>query len=149
MVFWKEKTLDKMNHEEFEALCDNCGRCCLIKLEDEDSGEIMISDVHCRLFDAQNSRCLDYANRQKIVPDCIKLTPQNIKTLKWIPYSCAYRSLAEKRGLAKWHPLVSGDSETVVKAGISIKGRTICETDVKADEWIDHITQWPNWQPEK
>ena len=145
MAFWEEKKLNEMSFEEFEALCDNCGRCCLVKLEDEDSGEILISDVHCKLFDADICRCADYENRQEIVPDCVKLTPNNIKSINWIPYSCAYRTLAENRALAAWHPLVSGNPETVEKAGMSVKGLTVCETKIKPNEWVEHITQWQNW----
>lgn len=147
MAFWEEKTLSEMTTEEWEALCDGCGRCCLMKLEDEDSGEILNSDVHCRLFDPESCRCADYPNRQAKVPDCIKLTPENVTTISWIPKSCAYRRLAEGRGLAWWHPLVSGDPETVVAVGVSVRGRTVNETDVKDGEWESHVAEWPEWQP--
>ncbi len=146
MKFWEEKTLKEMSEEEFEALCDNCGRCCLIKLEDEDSNEIFPSDVHCKLFSPKNCLCTDYDNREKIVPDCVKLNADNISSLNWIPTSCAYRRIAENRGLASWHPLISGDKETVVKAGISVKGLTISEKEIKPEDWVDHITEWPEWE---
>lgn len=136
-----------MSPAEWEALCDGCGRCCLVKLEDEDSGEIITSDVHCKLLDGETCRCTNYPERQKHVPDCIKLTPQNVRTLKWIPRTCAYRRLAEGRGLAWWHPLVSGDPQTVVDAGVSVMGRTISENEVPADEWDQHIADWPEWEP--
>lgn len=136
-----------MSPAEWEALCDGCGRCCLVKLEDEDSGEIITSDVHCKLLDGETCRCTNYPERQKHVPDCIKLTPQNVRTLKWIPRTCAYRRLAEGRGLAWWHPLVSGDPQTVVDAGVSVMGRTISESEVPADEWDQHIADWPEWEP--
>lgn len=147
MAFWEEKTLAEMSVTEWEALCDGCGRCCLMKLEDEDSGEILNSDVHCRLLDPGSCRCTDYPNRQAKVPDCIKLTPQNVTTISWIPKSCAYRRLAEGRGLAWWHPLVSGDPETVVAVGVSVRGRTVNEMDVKDGEWESHVAEWPEWEP--
>jgi hypothetical protein len=147
MPFWEEKTLDEMSPAEWEALCDGCGRCCLIKLEDEDSGEIVTSDVRCRLLDGDTCRCTDYPDRQRQVPDCIKLTPQNVATTSWIPTTCAYRRLAEGRGLAWWHPLISGDPETVVAAGVSVRGRTVNETAVKAADWENHAVDWPEWEP--
>lgn len=147
MSFWDEKPLSEMSPAEWEALCDGCGRCCLVKLEDEDSGEIITSDVHCKLLDGESCRCTNYPERQSIVPDCIKLTLANVTELAWIPTTCAYRRLAEGRGLAWWHPLVSGDPETVVAAGVSVRGRTIPETEVPADEWADHVVDWPEWEP--
>lgn len=148
MPFWDEKSLDEMSAKEWEALCDGCGRCCLIKLEDEDTGEIMTSDVHCRLLDSNTCSCVDYANRKQKVPDCIKLTPENITKIDWIPKTCAYRRIAEGKGLAWWHPLISGDPETVVAVGISVRGRTMAEGDVKPDEWERHVVDWPEWEPE-
>ncbi|HEY8595617.1 MAG TPA: YcgN family cysteine cluster protein [Devosiaceae bacterium] len=147
MPFWTEKTLEEMTEAEWEALCDGCGRCCLIKLEDEDTGEIITSDVRCKLLDGETCRCSDYENRQERVPDCIKVTPDNIATIPWMPTTCAYRRLAEGRGLAWWHPLVSGDPETVVMAGVSIRNRTVSEEEVDADEWEDHAVDWPEWEP--
>jgi uncharacterized protein len=148
MAFWEDKRLEDMTQEEWEALCDGCGRCCLIKLEDEDSGEIFSSDVHCRLLDSKTCRCIDYADRKRHVPDCIKLDIENVRTISWIPTTCAYRRLAEGRGLAWWHPLVSGDPQTVVDVGISICGRTVAEADVPEGEWENHIATWPDWDPE-
>ncbi|MHB1110980.1 MAG: YcgN family cysteine cluster protein, partial [Devosia sp.] len=116
MAFWDEKTLEEMSPEEWEALCDGCGRCCLMKLEDEDTGEIYTSDVHCRLLDGESCNCTDYPNRLAEVPDCIKLSPQNVRTISWIPRTCAYKRIADGKGLAWWHPLISGDPETVVAA---------------------------------
>lgn len=148
MAFWEDKTLEQMSAEEWEALCDGCGRCCLIKLEDEDTGEIITSDVHCRLLNSDTCKCVDYPHRKKKVPDCIKLTPQNVREIKWIPVSCAYRRLAEGRGLAWWHPLISGDPETVEAIGVSVRGRTVNEGYVKPGEWEGHAVDWPNWEPE-
>lgn len=147
MPFWEDKPLVEMNPEEWEALCDGCGRCCLLKLEDEDTGEIMTSDVHCRLLDGETCKCTDYPNRKEKVPDCIKLTPDNVTTINWIPKSCAYRRLAEGRGLAWWHPLVCGDTKTIVDVGISVKGRTVDEKSVPEGEWETHIADWPDWEP--
>lgn len=125
--FWQHKRLEEMTVAEWESLCDGCGLCCLIRFEDEDSGEIIPTRVHCRLFDTDACRCSDYAERRKTVPDCIKLTPWNIEALEWMPKSCAYRRLHEGRGLAEWHPLVSGDPESVHRAGVSIRGQTVSE----------------------
>jgi uncharacterized cysteine cluster protein YcgN (CxxCxxCC family) len=125
--FWETKALDQMNPVEWESLCDGCGLCCLIRFEDEETGEIIPTRVACQLFDSVKCRCSDYANRKATVPDCIKLTPGNIDELLWMPKSCAYRRLHEGRGLAWWHPLVSGDPETVHTAGVSIRGQTVSE----------------------
>ncbi len=148
MAFWDEKTLEELSVAEWEALCDGCGRCCLIKLEDEDTGEIYNSDVHCKLLDARSCRCIDYENRKVQVPDCIKLTPRNVAEISWIPPSCAYRRLAEGRGLAWWHPLVSGDPGTVFQAGVSVRGRTVAEENVGPGEWESHMVDWPGQEPQ-
>ena len=147
MAFWHEKSLSEMSEVEWEALCDGCGRCCLMKLEDEDTGEIYKSDVRCRLLDGRSCRCTDYPNRHDVVPDCIKLTPENVGTIDWIPRSCAYRRLAEGRGLAWWHPLVSGTPQTVIDAGISVRNRTVAETEVKPGTWEEHVAEWPEYEP--
>ena len=125
--FWQTKTLEQMSPAEWESLCDGCGLCCLIRFEDEDTGEIIPTRVACKLFDDQRCTCTDYVGRKKHVPDCIKLTPGNIEDLLWMPKSCAYRRLHEGRDLAWWHPLVSGDPESVHQAGVSIRGQTISE----------------------
>ncbi len=116
-----------MTAKEWESLCDGCGLCCLVRFEDEDTGDIIPTRVHCRLFDAQTCSCTDYANRRRHVPDCIKLTPGNVATLSWMPLSCAYRRIHEGRNLADWHPLISGDPESVHRAGVSVRGQTISE----------------------
>jgi uncharacterized cysteine cluster protein YcgN (CxxCxxCC family) len=130
--FWETKRLEQMTVQEWESLCDGCGLCCLIRFEDEGSGEIIPTRVSCRLFDDHLCRCKDYENRKKYVTDCIKLTPGNIDALQWMPKSCAYRRLNEGRNLASWHPLISGDPESVHDAGVSVRGETVSE-DTLAD----------------
>ncbi len=141
--FWETKTLDEMTHAEWEALCDGCGRCCVHKLEDVDSGEIAYTDVICFLFDSDSGRCGDYANRSRRVPDCLRLTPQLVRSLPWLPRSCAYRRIEEGRGLAWWHPLVSGNPETVHQAGASVQGRVVSEQHVHPDLIEERILPWP------
>ena len=137
--FWETKRLEAMTQAEWESLCDGCGLCCLVRFEDEDTGEIIPTRVSCKLFDPDTCRCSDYAGRKTHVPDCIKLTPHNIETLLWMPKSCAYRRLHEGRGLAWWHPLVSGDPETVHEAGVSIRGQTLSEDDLDdPDDALDY-----------
>ncbi|CAN5337908.1 YcgN family cysteine cluster protein [soil metagenome] len=125
--FWETKTLSEMTVPEWESLCDGCGLCCLIRFEDEDTGEIIPTRVSCKLLDAHLCRCTNYPQRRKYVPDCIKLTPYNIDDLPWMPLSCAYRRLHEGKDLPGWHPLITGDPESVHKAGVSVRGQTVPE----------------------
>lgn len=143
--YWETKTLAEMSPAEWEGVCDGCGLCCVIRFEDEDTGEVVPTRVHCKLFDPQVCTCSDYANRAAQVPDCIKLTPNNIEALKWMPKSCGYRRLNEGRPLAGWHHLISGSRETVHTAGVSVRGQTISELslaqpedalDFEAPEWM-------------
>ncbi len=143
--FWKSKRLDEMNGAEWESLCDGCGRCCLHKLLDEDTGRIAFTNVSCRLLDTGTCRCRDYERRQKRVPDCVHLTPAALAEINWLPPSCAYRRVAEGRDLAWWHPLVSGSPETVHEAGISVRGRAIDER--YAGPLEDHVVTWPGRNP--
>jgi uncharacterized cysteine cluster protein YcgN (CxxCxxCC family) len=146
--FWKRKRLSEMTQAEWESLCDGCGRCCLNKLEEEGTGRTFFTDVACRLFDADTCRCRDYANRQAKVKDCVRLTPRNVRRLVWLPPTCAYVLVAQGRDLAWWHPLVSGDPETVHAAGISLRGRALHdEKDVPDKELERHIVSWPARAP--
>lgn len=145
--FWRTKRLDAMSRSEWESLCDGCGRCCLNKLEDIDTGEITWTEVACRLLDDATCRCRDYRNRQKLIPDCEKLTPQSVATLTWLPPTCAYRLVHEGRDLAWWHPLVSGDPMTVHYAGISVRGRTVSEEGIPTERLEDHAVDWPGEDP--
>jgi uncharacterized cysteine cluster protein YcgN (CxxCxxCC family) len=139
--FWKTKTLEEMSAAEWESLCDGCGKCCLSKLEDEDTGEIYFTSVGCRLFNAKTCRCRDYENRLSVVSDCVRLTPQNVRTIKWLPSTCAYRLVAEGRDLYPWHPLISGNKNSVHKAGASVRGRvTASEAEMREPEdYFDHM----------
>ena len=139
--FWKTKTLETMSASEWESLCDGCGKCCMSKLEDEDTGEIHWTSVACRLFDEQGCRCQDYENRLSLVDDCVGLNPENVMTLSWLPSTCAYRLVAEGRDLYWWHPLVSGDPNTVHAAGISMRGRVVAsESDLEdPSDYFDYV----------
>lgn len=140
--FWKTISLDELTTEQWESLCDGCGQCCLVKLEDADSGDVFYTDVVCYLLDQDVCRCGDYKQRCILVPDCVKLTPDNLQDLSWMPVDCAYRRLAEGRELAWWHPLVSGSSATVHESGASVKGKAICETEVDINDLEEHIVDW-------
>jgi len=138
--FWETKTLAEMNREEWESLCDHCGKCCLHKLEDDETGEVYYCNVVCHLFDMQRCTCGDYANRATRVPTCAVLTVENIPQFGWMPKTCAYRLLSEGRPLPDWHPLITGDPESVYRAGHSVRERVVIE-----DEDTDlqlHITDW-------
>ena len=138
--FWETVPLDRMTPAEWEALCDGCGKCCLNKLEDADTGEVFFTNIACRLLDDSTCRCGNYAIRKSLVPECVVLTPGTIKDVAyWLPKTCAYRRLHEGRRLAAWHPLISGDPETVHSAGISVQGRTLPEYEIPEEDWEGHI----------
>lgn len=143
--FWQTKTLDEMTTEEWESLCDGCGRCCLHKLRDEETQALSFTNVACRLLDTATCRCSDYENRFAKVPDCIQLTPAILREIDWLPPSCAYRRIEEGRGLPAWHPLRSGTTDTVVTSGASARDRIISERDAGMLE--DHVTDWPGRNP--
>jgi uncharacterized cysteine cluster protein YcgN (CxxCxxCC family) len=143
--FWKAKRPEEMSAAEWESLCDGCGRCCLHKLRDEVTEKLYHTNVACRLLDAETCRCRDYLNRHRRVPDCVALTPQTVREIDWLPPSCAYRRLAEGKDLAWWHPLVSGDPETVHQAGVSVVGRTVSEK--QAGPLDHHLAEWPGRMP--
>ena len=126
--FWKTKTLAEMSNAEWESLCDGCGLCCLNKLEDWDTGEVVFTSVACRLLDTTTARCRDYRNRKAFVPDCLRLTPKLVSEVAWLPKTCAYKLRAKGRPLPEWHYLISGDPASVVRAGVSISGRVVSET---------------------
>jgi uncharacterized cysteine cluster protein YcgN (CxxCxxCC family) len=137
--FWKSKSLAEMTKVEWESLCDGCGRCCLEKLEDEDTGQIYYTSVACRFLDIYRCRCTVYEQRTDSEPDCLYLTPENIKQISWLPVTCAYRRLAEGKDLEWWHPLVSGDADTVHEAHISVRGKVLSGKHVHADELEAYI----------
>lgn len=140
--FWKTKPLSQLTHQEWESLCDGCGKCCVLKLEDVDSGTVFYTDVACKMLDCQTGKCRDYENRKQHVPDCILLTPQSIEQLAWMPQTCAYRLVHEGHDLPHWHPLISGDHETVRQAGQCVAGRVFPEGSVEDKDMADHITDW-------
>jgi uncharacterized cysteine cluster protein YcgN (CxxCxxCC family) len=131
-----------MSREEWEALCDGCGKCCLNKLEDAETGDVALTRVACRLLDDETCRCAHYDIRHQFVPDCIVLSPDNLaQNLYWMPETCAYKLLYHGQPLADWHPLISGSAESVHRAGISIQGQTLSEFDIPEDDWEEHIIE--------
>ena len=146
--FWKGRELEDFSKEEWESLCDGCGRCCLVKLEDEDTAEIYFTSVGCKLLDGKTCRCTDYKQRRRRVRDCVKLTPQEVRSLRWLPPTCAYKLVAEGEDLKWWHPLVSGSAKTVHEAGISVQDKVVAsETDVPLEALPEFIVSWPGKFP--
>jgi uncharacterized cysteine cluster protein YcgN (CxxCxxCC family) len=143
--FWTTKTLEQMSLPEWESLCDGCGRCCLHKLRDETTDTILHTNVACRLLDTESCACSDYPRRRRKVPDCVQLTPAALGGIDWLPPTCGYRRIAEGRGLAWWHPLVSGRRDSVHEAGISVQGRAIGER--VAGPLEQHVVDWPGRTP--
>lgn len=141
MSFWNDKSLAQMSKTEWESLCDGCAKCCLEKLEDCETGAVEYTSVACVLLDISGCRCTNYPERQRFVPDCVALTPRGIKDLHWMPSTCAYRLLAEGKDLPHWHPLITGDPESVHTAGQSVRGR--CIPAHMARDLQDHIVDWP------
>jgi uncharacterized cysteine cluster protein YcgN (CxxCxxCC family) len=141
-AFWNTKPLDEMSPAEWESLCDGCGRCCLHKLEDIDTGLYFYTNVACRLLDCETCRCSNYPQRRTLINDCVVLSPSDREPYSWLPVTCAYRRLAEDKGLEWWHPLISGNRNTVHEAGISVRRRTVNENTVSTDQLEDHIISW-------
>jgi len=140
--FWEKTALEDMSKPEWEALCDGCGKCCLLKMEDEDTGDVYYTDIACRLFDIEKCGCSSYALRRQLVADCVSLTPENIgRNAHWMPSTCAYRLLHEDRPLYDWHPLLTGDANSVHQAGASVAGAVVAEYEVDDDDLIEHMTQ--------
>jgi uncharacterized protein len=140
MTFWLTKTLAEMTDVEWESLCDGCGKCCLHKLEDEDSGKVFYTNVACRLLDLTACRCTHYTERTRLVPECLDLSQRDLSEFRWLPSTCAYRLLAEGDGLPAWHPLVSGKKTSVIDAGVSIRSFAIAEA--QANDLEEHVIEW-------
>lgn len=140
--FWQRKRLEDMTAAEWESLCDGCGKCCLVKLEEEQTGEVYYTELACSQMDTATCQCQSYGNRQQVVPECTVLTPDNIGQFHWLPYTCAYRTLAEDRPLPEWHPLRSGDPDTVHQAGVSVAHRVTPADQVPQEDWQEHIIHW-------
>ena len=139
--FW-ELPLEQLDGTEWEALCDGCGRCCLVKLEDEDSGELVFTNAACRFLDQKRCQCQVYGDRHETVPECLQVTLALARDSRWLPSTCAYRLRAQGQPLPSWHPLISGRADSVRKAGISVTGKVVCETSVDEDDWEEHIIHW-------
>ena len=144
LPWWEAKSLVSFSLEEWESLCDGCGKCCLIKIQDEVSERIFFTDVACQLLDCKTGRCKDYTNRQQIVPDCVKLSKDNLDDLEWMPPDCAYRRLYEHKVLPLWHPLVTNNCQSTNDYGAGVAGMPlVCELDVSDDELEHHVVTWP------
>ncbi|MFP4262965.1 MAG: YcgN family cysteine cluster protein [Halomonas sp.] len=137
--FWERYPLEALTAEEWEALCDGCGQCCLLKFQDDETGELAVLNLACELLDLHSCRCSDYANRLERVPECTRLTPERIEEFHWLPRSCAYRRVAEGRKLAAWHPLVGGDPDRVHRKGVSVRGFAVSSRGVPEEHYEDHI----------
>lgn len=141
--FWELKPLIEMSRQEWESLCDGCARCCLIKLEDEDSGDVHYTNVVCDLLDLETCRCTQYQKRSQLVPECVVVSPKVLDQLHWMPSTCAYRLLWEGKPLPEWHPLVSGNADSVHLAGISVRGRVYRQAEIRDEDLEEYIVDWP------
>lgn len=142
--FWETKTLSEMTQEEWESLCDHCGKCCLVKLEDDDEAQsVYYTNVACNLLDIKHGQCTDYANRQKRVPSCLRLTKDNLEQIHSLPLSCSYRRVYEGQGLAEWHHLITNNVATIHDLGYSVIGKVVSENDVDDENLEEHIVEWP------
>lgn len=148
--FWRRKRLEEMTDTEWESVCDGCGRCCLVKLEEEETDDIYFTDVGCRLLDGETCRCRDYPNRSAQVDDCVRLTPSVVNEIGWLPPTCGYRLLSEGKDLYWWHPLVSGDPDTVHLSGVSVQGKVkASEDEVPIEDLENRIVNWPLRWPKR
>ena len=137
--FWETKTLHEMTVQEWESLCDGCAKCCLQKLQDDDTEEVYYTDIVCRYMNSDSCQCTQYEKRQTLVPNCVWLKPEDVESFHWLPRTCAYRSVYEGRGLPEWHPLITGDASSVHIAGVSVKGKVVSELCVPERDWQYHI----------
>ena len=140
--FWKKYPLEALNTQEWEALCDGCGLCCLVKLEDEDTQEVAYTKVACKLLDCTTARCSNYPERLDYVPDCIQLTPEKLRQIHWLAASCAYRRVNEGKSSPSWHYLNTGSRQSVIQARKSAAGRCISETEVDEEQIDEYIVRW-------
>lgn len=141
-AFWQTKSLEQMTEEEWESLCDGCGKCCLHKLMDEDTDEVYYTNVACSLLDNQTCSCKDYPNRFASGEECTKLTRERIEEFNWLPETCAYRLLSQKEPLPEWHPLITGSKDAMHHCGESVRNKVVYEIDVI--DWEDHIQNLPD-----
>lgn len=142
LPFWKAKALNEMTDTEWESLCDGCGKCCLFKVEDTETGQVHYTDIACRMLNLDTCRCKIYEHRFEVIKDCLLLTYEKLQEIDWLPESCAYRRLNESKDLPSWHPLVSGNPDTVRHAGISVCGRAVPELSVDLITIDDHVVDW-------
>jgi uncharacterized cysteine cluster protein YcgN (CxxCxxCC family) len=143
LPFWKTKNMAELSREQWESLCDGCGKCCCIRLEDEDDGSVYVTDVSCHLFNPETCGCKDYTNRKSIVPDCVTLTAATVDQLHWMPETCAYRLVSKGKDLSDWHHLISGSRETIHEAGMSVRNQVESEAKVSDEELPRRIVIWP------
>lgn len=140
--FWEDLSLDEMSDEQWESLCDGCGRCCLQKLEDEDTQEVWFTRISCRQLNTQTGQCKDYAGRFRKVPDCLAVRPMSAEKIRWLPETCAYRKLAVGEPLESWHPLISGRPESVIEAGVSVAGQCVSEKNIPLADYFRYVIHW-------
>jgi uncharacterized cysteine cluster protein YcgN (CxxCxxCC family) len=140
--FWEAKRLEQMTRQEWESLCDGCAKCCVHKLEDEDTGLVHYTRVVCRYLDQNKCRCTVYDKRRRLVPTCLQLEPGELDQLHWMPSTCAYRLLNEGKGLPIWHPLITGSRRAMIEAGHTVTGKVISEDHVHEEDWPNHIVPW-------
>jgi hypothetical protein len=147
LPFWKRKSLEEMTRKEWESLCDGCAKCCLVKFEDEETGALAYTNLHCKLLDGSTCQCSDYRNRKKYVPDCVQLTPELLATVDWLPDTCAYRLVQDGKDLPDWHHLVCGDRERIHAEGHSVRGKTVSEATVDEEDQEDWVIDWDGTTP--